>query len=114
MTEWSRHSIIFGDAADHFPNDDLGILFRLKLLSSVRPRDFAAEFFNIVYRTRNISRVGTKFADLPRAYVGRVCQRTVRASFFLLFLLPARTQLPGFLLSNTKYQVCSSYEVIIP
>ena len=33
-TEWSRHSIIFADAAVHFPNYDLDLLFWPKLLSS--------------------------------------------------------------------------------
>ena len=33
-TEWSRHSIMFADAVVHFPNYDLDLLFRPKLLSS--------------------------------------------------------------------------------
>ena len=74
--------IIFGDAVVHFPIDEIGLLFRPKLLSSVRPRDFAAACFFL-------DRVGTKFAvaDLPRAYIGCVCPCTVRARYRELFFV---------------------------
>ena len=77
---------MFGDTAVHFLSDYLGLLFRPKLLSSVRPRDFARECFFLFFTVRNIFR---EFADLSRTYLGRVCPRTVRASFFLfLCFLP--------------------------
>ena len=40
LTKWSQQSIIFGDAMVHFPNNDFGLFFLPKLLSSVRPRVF--------------------------------------------------------------------------
>ena len=48
-------------------------------------------FFSVSYGTKNISRVGTKFADLPRTYLAASVRfPTVRASFRELFLLRAR------------------------
>ena len=85
-TEWPRHSIIIADAAVHFPNYDLDLMFRPKLLSSVRPRDFARECFFRFFTVRKILRASERsLADLSRAYLDRVCPRTVRASFRELF-----------------------------
>ena len=85
-TEWSRHSIIFAEATVHFPNDDLDLLFRPKLLSSVRPRVFARECFFSIFTFRKISRASARsLADLSRVYLDRVCPRTVRASSRELF-----------------------------
>ena len=86
-TEWSRHSIIFADAAVHFPNYDLDLLFRPKLLSSVRPRDFAREcFFSVFYLAKNITRVGTKFggfaARVSRSRLSAYRTRELSRAFF--------------------------------
>ena len=87
LTEWSRHSIIFADAAVHFPNYDLDLLFRPKLLSSVRPRDFAREcFFSDFYLAKNITRVGTKFggfaARVSRSRLSAYRTRELSRAFF--------------------------------
>ena len=85
LTKWSRHSIIFDDATDHFLNDDLGLLFRPKLLSSVRPRDFVAACFSsdIVPYKKYFAR---RHKVYP-AYVGGFYPCTVRASFHELYFV---------------------------
>ena len=93
--------MIESSAAVHFPNYDLDLLFRPKLLSSVRPRDFARECFFRFFTLRKILRASERsLADLPHVCLDRVCPRTVRASSRKLFLLRARTHLPLFLLSK--------------
>ena len=91
-TEWSRHSIIFADASVHFPNYDLDILFRPKLLSSVRLYDFVCKcFFGFVPYEKYFAcrREVREFA--ARVSRSRLSGYSTRE----LFLLPARTHLPG-------------------
>ena len=78
---------IFADAAVHlFPNYDLGLLFRPKLLSSVRQRDFAAEcfFFGIVPYKKYFAR-RHKVIGFAARISSHVYLRTVRTSFRELF-----------------------------
>ena len=56
------------------------------------------------HRTKNMPQDGTKFADLPRAYIGPVCPRTVHASFFLFFFASRQNQITWIPL-NSKYSL---------
>ena len=69
-------------------------------LAFVRVISRASVFFSSISTFRKILRASARsLADLSRAYLDRVCPHTVRASFRELFCLPAKTQIPGKLLS---------------
>ena len=84
LTKWSRHSIIFADAAVHFPNYDLDqFLCRSYYSSFVR---VISLFFDVVPYEKYFAR-RHKVRRFAARVSSHICPRTVRVSFRELFLL---------------------------